>query len=379
MPKTLPLRPERLHPRKAELAVDVESSSDIRTSPPLPTQPRALQALELALLVRDNEHNVFLSGNAGLGRTYFVCKFLAPEAEVRQTPPDLIYLHNFDNPDRPQAVALPAGLGKQFQKDLREAIHEMQKAVPEQFSQEHYLTKRERLIQGFTASRADLLEKMEKRAASSGFSLNMDDQGTLALNPLLEGKNASLEEFDRLPAPRRKKIKQQSSRVMKSVMEILRQLDQEETELERRKQSLDSSELTKVLERIFAPLQDKYTEHKPLADHLNRVVEDILDHVEIFQPGEEERAEESDQREELFKRFKANLFVDNSGISGAPVIIEDNPSFFNLLGCIERETEMGTMHTDFSLLRAGSLHRANGGFLILKAEQLLANPQSWEG
>lgn len=378
-----PLTPKKLAAITSEESLPFATSDDLPIRALPPAQPRALQALELSLHLKDREHNIFVSGSPGLGRTFFTKRFLTSRA-IRQTPPfDWLYLYNFEQPDRPTAISLSAGEGRFFQQTLKKAIQAIRKAIPSHFEQEVYLKKQEKLIQEFNESREDLMSQMEDEAAKKGFNLDVDDQGMMALYPLVEGKVLTPEEFGRLSRETRKDIKFRTNQLMDVVLEAMRQIGKNESELEGKKRSLDAQEAEIVLRDSFAPLKKRYSRYPKVKAYLLALKKDILENLDEFKPKEKsEPAPGKDffpPAEDFFQRYQSNLFVDNGLQQGAPIIVEENPTFFNLLGCIERETEWGTLLADFTLLKAGSLHRANGGYLIINAEQLLSNSSAWEG
>jgi predicted ATP-dependent protease len=383
MPKTLPLPPEKLRSSLPSNGIPIARSSEVKGRVRSYPQPRALQALELALSLSGMEYNVYVAGDAGLGRTYFVQNHLEPRAIEFPTPGDWVYLHNFEEPDRPLAVPFPAGEGKKLQLALRQLIQAIRREIPLRLEQDIHLGRKEKLLKKYHTSRETLLSNMEHTASCSGFNVNFDERGGLALMPMVEGKTLSAEEFERLTPDVRKDIRLRSGKIMGSVMNILHRIDKEESELEQRKRSLDVEEAKSVLDEAFCPLLEEFGEHEQLLRFMDNLREDILENLEEFLPRESDPEQTSREHvpggDGFFSRYQANLFVDNARQKGAPVIVEENPTFYNLLGSIQRETEMGTMYTDFSMLRAGSLHRANGGFLIMNAELLLSNPNAWEG
>ena len=382
MPKPNSLPPERLRSSLPPKGIPMASSSELRGRVASYPQPRALQALELALSMSGMEYNVYVSGEPGLGRTYFACSHLEPRALELPAPDDWVYLHNFEDQDKPLAVALPAGEGKKLQLALKHLIHALRREIPTRLEQDVHLRRKEKLLKKFHASRENLLSNMEHEATNGGFNVNFDERGGLALLPVVEGKTLTSEEFERLTPDVRKDIRLRSGKIMGSVLNILHRIDKEESELERRKRSLDVEEANSLLDEAFCPILGEFGAHERLLHYMELMRADILDNLEEFLPREDL---EQPSREHVaggdgfFSRYQANLFVDNGRQKGAPVVVEDNPTFYNLLGSIQRETEMGTMYTDFSMLRAGSLHRANGGFLILNAELLLSYPNAWEG
>jgi len=367
----------KLNPKKINFA---ES-----TKPSYPSsvvyQQRALEALELALYIQKKGYNVYLSGEPGLGRTYFVSSFLKPRALQGETPVDWIYVYNFDDPDRPLAISLPPGQGKELKRDLAKAIKKIRQAIPVAFEQDNYVQRHDRLIKEFNAARDNLLDRMEEHANLSGFSLNMED-GALTLYPLMEGKVLTPDEFERLDPDVKKKLKTQSNKIMEALLALSRQITKEEQDLRESEKKLDQEIAGEKIDLILKKIRKKYAGIPRLKKYFDSLKKDILDNLDQFRPktqSQEHAQEILGGGEDFFHRYEVNLFVDNSSQKGAPIIIEDNPSYFNLLGCIERETELGTYYTDFTLLKAGSIHRANGGYLIVRAEDILSHPSTWEG
>lgn len=349
-------------------------------------QPRARKALELGLSIPGMEYNVYVAGEPGLGRTYLVENFLLPRAVVGTTPPDLVYLNNFDNPDKPILVSLVPGQGKILKNDLQRIVKRLRRDLPRHFEQASYLRLQNKLFTRLALVRDDLMDKMDEAAHKKGFSLNIDDAGAISLTPLVDGKVLTSEEFERLESSQKKVLKDQSSAVLNTIADLSRLVNKSEQEFRAKEVQLAQEHAASLVDRLFAPILKKFAENKFLKKYFDSFKEDILENLPHYQ-GRTEREPRSggpDQQGEglsdaFFQRYDVNLFVDNSEVTGAPVVKEINPGFFNLLGCMERETEWGTYYTDFSLIKAGAVHRANGGFLILRVDDLLSHPTAWEG
>ena len=349
-------------------------------------QPRARKALELGLSIPGMEYNVYVAGEPGLGRTYLVENFLLPRAVAGTTPPDLVYLNNFDNPDKPILVSLPPGQGKLLKNDLQRVVKRLRRDLPRHFEQASYLRLQNKLFTKLALVRDDLMDRMDEAAQKKGFSLNIDDAGAVSLTPLVDGKVLTSEEFERLESSQKKVLKDQSSAVLNAIADLSRLVNKSEQEFRAKEVQLAQEHAASLVDRLLAPILKKFAENKVLKKYFDSFKEDILENLPHYQ-GRTEREPRSggpDQQGEglsdaFFQRYDVNLFVDNSEVTGAPVVKEINPGFFNLLGCMERETEWGTYYTDFSLIKAGAVHRANGGFLILRVDDLLSHPTAWEG
>ncbi len=350
------------------------------------TQPRAHAALSMALSIGGREYNVYLAGEPYLGRTHFARDFLDPAAAKAPTPPDWLYVHNFEDPDRPRAISLPAGQGRGFKTALAKAVADLREEIPARFEREAYLTQKQTLLRGYNADRETVLEGMEAQAKSEGYSLFVDDQGGYTLYPLLEGKVVSDEEFERLDPELKKNLKAKGDRLLEEMGTALRRLSKEERGYRDREKDLERETVGEVLDARLAEFASLRADFPAIAQFLDALRADILDNLDAFLPRDPSQPAppaaphgEAGFPEDIFYRYEANLFVDNGQLSGAPVIVEDHPTYFNLMGCIERESEMGALYTDFTLIKAGSLHRANGGFCIIRVDDLSANPGAWEG
>ncbi|HDQ41031.1 MAG TPA: ATP-binding protein [Desulfonatronum sp.] len=348
-----------------------------------PMQPRALQALELGLAIAKKEYNIFVVGEPQLGRTYLVQNFLELRAAKRNIPPDWIYVFNFDDPDRPLAVSLQSGQARPFKTELASVIQRIREEVPFRFGQEEYIRKKEKLVRRFQNSKEEVMVKMEEQASKHGFNLCFDDQGNVNLYPIVDGKVLNGQEVEKLESSLRVKLKSEGDRTLDAMLGLLRQINAREQDLREGERSLEREVLEQVLTEVFEPFSRKHVGHEKLHAFLSALRKDILDNQDQFKPKEPTATgagpDPSGSTDGFFERFAVNLFVDNSRLRGAPIVVEDNPTFFNLLGCIEREAEWGALFTDYTLLKAGALHRANGGFLVLHIEDVLQHPQAWEG
>ncbi len=348
---------------------------------PCDFQPRVLRTLRLALKLGHPEYNIYLAGEEGLGRTYMARDFLKKYASSLPCPDDLVYVCNFEDEDRPRLLHLRAGEGKSLRLRLAAIIKNIIRQVPNAFEHDVYTRKHDALLQAFAVRREAMFEKMAEVAQGKGFNLTIEDSGALALYPLVEGKVLTPEEYEKLPTPMRKEMKEKSAKLMDEVMGMSRQVDKEEQRLKQEEKELARATVEAVLREEFADTEKIWADNAQATEYFSCLRKDILENLEKFRPvgREEENPQESASNENFFQRYAVNLFVDNSGTQGAPIVMESNPGYFNLLGGIERQTEWGTYFTDFSLIKAGSLHRANGGFLILRADDLLQHPAAWEG
>jgi predicted ATP-dependent protease len=389
--KILPLPPHALQARLPETRIPWANSADmparfkndgIKHCP----QPRALHALELALHINAKDYHVYLSGESNLGRRYMLREFLQPRARKEPTPPDLLYVNNFAVPDKAILIAVPAGYGHKIKKMLAEVFGKIRKELSSRFEADNYMERRARLMDRFQKTRTRLLRKMDAVAGTKGFHLDFDEQGSLTLYPLVEGKRLSEEEFDRLDTQVRQRLKHQGDSLLHAMSGFIRQLSRAEQDFKDDERDLEREVVRQVLDSLLTPLEEKIVRACPgeaLQNYFTALREDILSNPEQVLPRESLPPQPGDTapppQENDPYRYDINLFIDNSQTSGAPIVVDDHPTSSNLLGCVEREAEMGALVTDFTLIKAGSLHKANGGFLVLNMEDVLQYPAAWEG
>nr|WP_321512994.1 ATP-binding protein [uncultured Pseudodesulfovibrio sp.] len=364
--------------------IPYETSDDIPDRNVYPKlQPRAIQALSLALEIKGNEHNLYVSGEPNMGRTYFVKSFLKPTASKAAPPCDWVYLYNFEDNDRPIAVSMPAGKGRKLKVAQHKAMAHIRQEIPARFEKDVFQNKHERIVKKYNTKREELFNKMDASAEKENFSLNLDDEGVLTLSPIVDGEVVSDKDFDKIKPAERKKLKAKGEELLAGVSSILRQINQNEMDLRDSENDLHRETAKAVMHDCFSQVSEKFKSIKGLPEYFEDLVNEVVENVDQFMPRDTSMAglmpDGLPSGEDFFTRFEVNLFVDNGKTKGAPVVVEDHPTAFNLLGSIEREAEMGALYTDFTLIKAGSLHQANGGFLLLNMEDLLSNHVSWEG
>ena len=402
MKAPLPLTPDKLRASLAPARIPYETSNAIpRNSNHRPPQPRAMQALELAIHIKDKGYNVYLSGVGNLGRTHLLRDFLRPYCKKAPTPPDLLYANNPDDPDGPRLISVPAGQGKKLKTALTEALTRIRREIPLRLEHNTVTRRRSGLLTSFQNSKDKLFKQMDEVAGKKGFNLDMDESGSMTLYPLVEGKRLSEEEFAGLETEKRKDLRAKGDDLVQAMSGLVRKLGKMEQGFLDDERNLEKEVASGVLDRILTPLAKKFCDvcaSEALSTFFTDLKEQILNGLDSFlardtHPGPassldanlpppsaypplgslSDAASHGDE-----SRYDINLFVDNSKTSGAPLIFCDHPTMNNLMGSIERESEMGALVTDFSLIKAGAIHKANGGYLILRIEDVLQYLPVWE-
>jgi lon-related putative ATP-dependent protease len=334
-------------------------------------QERAKHALEFGLGIRDPEYNIFVAGPPRAGKTEMIKAYVAELAASEPAPPDYIYVHNFQDQEKPKALSLPPGKGRALKADMEELISTLKVQIPEVFESEDYTQRREALVHRFAEARNATLQELDAKAGEEGFILNISQTGMMIF-PGKEGKPLSEEELKALSDEDREALKQKSTALHTVMNEVIRKIRKMEKEFQEMEKKLDQDVAMYVVGHLIQELLEKYKDLSQLTEYLKEVQDDILKNIEDLKrrPGAPGPFPFSTP-EPSFIQYQVNAFVDHSETKGAPVIMENNPTYPNLLGAVDRRAQFGALVTDFTLIRAGALHQANGGYLILEVMDLL--------
>jgi lon-related putative ATP-dependent protease len=345
-------------------------------------QDRAVQAIDLGVGIASFGFNIFALGFAGTGRATTLRTFLDRVAADQPVPGDWIYVYNFADPNRPNAIVLPPGTAIQFRDDMQELVNDLLREIPRAFESEDYEKQKESIIREMQEQRNQSLVQLEHRVNERGFTLLKTAMG-LGIAPVLNGQVLSPEAYQQLDEGTQKEIEERQRLLQSEMAETMRSIRDLEKRTKRQLYSFDREIADFAVGHLIEDLKAKYGDLEELPEYLAAVHADIVDNVDGFK-GEEEPGEglasamKAGQREALLKRYSVNVIVDNSKQQGAPVIFEPNPTYGNLIGRIEHRAEFGAMVTDFTMIKAGCLHRANGGYLVAEMRGLLTNPLAWE-
>ena len=346
-------------------------------------QERAVKALRFGLGIEQLGFNIYVAGYPGTGRTTAVKDFLEEIAKKKQVPSDWCYVNNFKNSYEPKAIRLPPGKVKDFQTDLSNLINEAQRALPKAFESEEYATKRESIIKAIGEERNELFSQLSKRAQEEGFVIQTGPTGLLVI-PVVKGKPLNEREFNALSPLIRDEILKRREKLDADLSSVIRQFRALEGKAKDEIENLNREVALYAIGHLFADLKEKYKEFHDVTTYLDEVQNDILENLAQFLKPEAAKAPPVPfpipwMKELPLKKYEVNVIVDNSDLKGAPVVVELNPTYQNIFGRIEKEAQFGVLTTDFTMIRPGSLHKANGGYLVLPVEELLQNIFSWDG
>ena len=334
-------------------------------------QDRARHALEFALPIKDPEYNIFVAGPPRAGKTDIIEAYVKEQAAAEPSPPDYVYVHNFKEPEKPKALDLPPGKGRTLKADMEEHISALRVQIPDVFESEDYTNRREALVRQFTQARNAILQELDAKATEEGFILNISPTG-LMIFPGKEGKPMSEEELKALGDEAREALRQKSTALHDEMNEAIRKIRKMEKEFQEAEKKMDQDVALYVVGHRIEELVEKYQDLEQVTGYLKEVQADILRNIDDLKrrPGAPGPFP-FPTPEPSFTQYQVNVLVDNSETKGAPVVLERNPNYGNLIGGIERRAQFGALITDFNLIRPGSLHKANGGYLILNVLDLL--------
>ncbi len=343
-------------------------------------QERAVRATDFGLRIKRFGYNIFFTGHTGTGKISYAREVVDAMAENEPVPDDWCYLYNFKNPGEPLALNLPAGMGSDFSRDIDKLLEELNEVIPKAFNTEEYERQKASLFKKFQDKRSALMEELNKVAQENNFMLKRTGTGYLTPVPLKEEKELSEEEYSQLSQEEREALEKKSTEVQLKSMEIVRKVQNEEKRLKEEFRELEHKTGLDALGHIIDELKEKYNKYPKVEHYLELLKEDVLEHLSDFREDEEEKQMPFPwmKRETTATKYVVNLVIDNKDMKGAPVVIESNPTYYNLVGRVEYENKLGMVSTDFTMIKGGAFHRANGGYLILQAKDLLLNFQSWE-
>lgn len=347
-------------------------------------QERAVNALKTGLGITANGFNVFVAGQPGTGRLSAVDKFLEIYSREMAQPPDWVYVNNFVDPYRPCAIKFPPGKAREFKHDMEEMIKEVQDSLKKTFESEDYSKHREEILKDWKSIQNEIFSGLSKEARAQGFEIQTTVTGTFAVPLAADGSPMTDQQFDQLNGDQQSEIIKKQNEINDAIKTAIKQLRGKEKEINQKLEDLKHETALNAIGIILEELKEKYekTELDGVLKYLVDVEADILNNLNYFikstTQGKEQVPfmipEAVDLSGSPLKKYKVNVLVDNAGLNHAPVVIERNPTYNNLFGKIEKESKFGALVTDFTLIRDGALHRANGGFLVLPVRDLLNNP-----
>ena len=341
-------------------------------------QDRGIKALEFGLNVDIKGYNLYLEGPSGVGKTMYTKKFLDTITKKKKTPNDWCYIYNFDNPNEPIAVSLPAGHGKEFKETMDQFIKDIKNDINTTFSNEDFEKEKNAIKQQFEQKRATLLEKLNKESAKYGFEVKTAQNG-IYMMPVVNGKTLQEDEFEKLDENLKKEYEDKSSIVQEQIISAISQIKLIEKEADLKIEEWQSNIALLTVNARINLIKSAYKRNKKINKFLDDIKQNILKNIAAFMEPKQQLSNLNQQQvqpiqqNKPWENYRVNLFIDNSNLEGVPVVMDSNYSYHNIFGKLEYENYYGSFKTDHTMLKAGLLQKANGGYIIFQAKDLLEN------
>ena len=346
-------------------------------------QERGVDAIKFGMGMKEYGYNIYIAGPAKAGLTYIAKTFIKDQAKEEPVPPDWCYVYNFKETDKPQSLKLSPGRGKELKKDMAEFIDTLQAKIPEVFDSDDYRAKESEVHQSFEKRRREIIDELSEKAKEEGFVLQFSQVGMVIIPANKEGEPMTQEDLRQLEEEERKKLREKSDELHDKMKDAIKHIREAEAEFKEKHTKLDNEIALFVVGQLMDSYEEKYKDEEHVLNYLKMVQEDILENIDDFKKKPEAQQQPGTpfpmpQKEVNLRKYEVNVLIDNSETEGAPVVIESNPAYPNLFGTIERQAWFGALFTDHTMVKPGALHKANGGYLVMKALDLLKWYLSWE-
>ena len=378
MPEPKPLSATELRLRCDPASLPFESTLELEPLDGPLGQERAVEAARLAVALRRPGYNLFVLGPSGFGKHAFVRQILDEAAGSRDVPPDVCYVFDFSAAARPRALLVPAGRGRELSSDIDKLVEDLRAAIPAAFESDDFRAKLARIEDDLRARPEKVFHQVEEQAKQAGIAMIRLPSG-VGFAPVKNGEVLAPDEFEKLPEGERKILEKTVSGLQAALQAGLRELPRWGKQAREKVRELNREVTRYAVDQLVDDVSQRYADLPKVTAYLEAVRADVVDNADAFRRDEDKSPlGELTGGKRPFQRYSVNLIVDHSAATGAPVIYDDRPAIDSLLGRIEHRAELGALVSDFTLIKGGSLHRANGGYLMLDLKQLLIHPHAWE-
>lgn len=381
------LRAEELEPQIDAHALGFRSTEEVEPLDEVVGQERAMRALEFGLGVRHRGYNVYVSGMTGAGKKQLVQRLLEQRAAREAAPPDWVYVHNFDEPDRPLAIQLGSGQGRKLRDGLEQIVERLRRDLPAALKAKDFDAERDRLAVTFGARAEALFQELANRARELSMAIRRLPNGVLVFVPVREGRPLEPQDIERLSEAERAELERRQMELGELAAELMARQQELTHEMRQAIQAIVRDFARRIIEPLFRRAESELGSEQ-LARWLKQVQEHMLNHLERLSEERKEKEEISDlpsairaamMHDDPWLEYRVNLVADHAHAQGAPVVVEISPSYKNLFGTIEHDVNLfGRLSTNFTRIKPGSLLRASGGYLVLDLEDALTEPLVWK-
>ena len=349
-------------------------------------QERGIKALQFGTEIDIKGYNMYLEGPSGVGKTMYTKKFLDKKAEKEKVPNDWVYIYNFENPNEPVAISFPAGQGKVFATTMENFVKDVRRDIKKTFNNDDFEKEKQLIKAEFEEKRETLLSKLNQKTLIQGFQVKSTENGVYMM-PVLDGRTLAEDEFDELDESIKKEFEERSALVQEQIFQALGEIKLIEREAEKRIDEWQSNIALMTINVHVNSIKANYKRNKKVGTYLDNVKKDILKNISCFlAPDPDPKSTtpvpvqqlQKPELKEPWLNYRVNLFIDNSKLEGAPVIMDTNYSYYNIFGGLEYENQYGSLKTDYMMIKPGLLHQANGGYVIFQAKDILSNALCYE-
>ena len=343
-------------------------------------QKRGIESLQFGLSIDTSGYNVYVEGPGGSGKTTYTKEFLGNISKSKKAPQDWVYVYNFDIPNEPIAINLPAGDGEKFQSTMDNFIKDIRNDIKSTFKNKDFEKEKQIINNQYQEVKTKLLDDLNAKSEKYGFQVK-SSEGGIYMMPIMNGEVIKEEDFEKLDESIKAEYEEKSSLVQNQIIQVITKLKELDEEADKKIAEWQSNIVLLTIEGRISYVKSQYKRNKKINTYMDGIKRDILKNIDKFSGEEKEPKKQMEMRipeDPPWEKYKVNLFIDNSKLDGAPVIQESNYSFTNLFGRLEYENHYGILKTDYMMLRPGLLHRANGGYIMFQVRDLLANPECYE-
>lgn len=378
------LKPEELYWRCPLEAIPYNSTEECPACEDIIGQDRALKSLKTGLEIKSRGYNIFITGMVGTGRTTTIKKFLEKIRTTAETPDDLLYVNNFSKPDEPLLLSLPAGNGRILAEGMDKLIEMLRTSITELLKSQYFQERKQEILEAQQRKQREILQKFEELVAAEGFTVIQVPMGIFTrpdLIPVIDGQPTPFQKLEalvreeKMPRARLEELKKKYEKLTEKLEKLISTLKEIDEETRGLLKNIETEACTPLIKGALNDLRQKLP-HPSVGRYLDQVEKSLIDNLELFKAASGEEAERDGL--DPYLPYRVNLLVDNSETKGAPVIMEISPTYPNLFGTIEYSySRFGVAQTDFTKIKAGSFIKANGGYLVLNALDVLREPGVW--
>jgi predicted ATP-dependent protease len=371
------LNPDQLYHACAPEQIPFSSTAEAANHLEILGQSRALDAINFGVGIQKEGYNLYLAGSTGLGKQTALRRALGGRAAAMPTPPDWCYVNNFDRVQRPRALRLPPGRGQRLREGTERLVKDLLNALPAAFQSEEYRTRAQEITHEFEEREEKAFAALGEKAQEQGIALMPTPNG-YTLAPVRHGQPLGAEDFDKLSDEEKERIQRIVEHLKDELRATIRQIPGWNKESAEKFDALNREFAEMTVEQCISDLRKAFADLPEVLEHLEALKRDVVAHKDDFLPATGKKGAQKGAAGLELQRYEVNILVDNGATDGAPIVYEANPSYHNLIGRIEHLAQMGTLITNFTLIKPGALHRANGGYLLLDAVKVLTSPFAWE-